>query len=89
MTSYFEKNFALMRDGKKLHFVFVGYEKEDDAVWVYFENTEKNAEKGSFEIRNTIFIKHIAEQKNILYLHTNDQKKSFIFDARKITSDKL
>jgi hypothetical protein len=77
ICAYFEKKVVLTQKNQKVKLKFVGFEKEDDALWLYFE-TQANMTKGTIlSLENKIFIAQIPEQINIVYVKNEDGKQSF------------
>ncbi len=89
VCAYFEKKVVLTQKNQKLKLKFVGFEKEDDALWVYFE-TQTNIPKGTaLSLENNIFIAQIPEQINIVYIKNEAEKRSFKLGASKQSIDFL
>ncbi len=75
LSSYFINYFQLFINQKKTDFSFVGYEFEDDVVWIYLEF--KSADKlESVKLRNGIFTDTFPEQSNLVHFHYGDEIKS-------------
>ena len=76
------ENFNLYIDQVKQNQLYVGSEFEDDIVVCYFEYRVQKSPK-KIEIRNTILMNHIDEQKNIVHLEIGDFKKSYLLTLNK------
>ncbi len=82
MKDYFQKKFLLKVGNELISTNFVGYEREDDAVWVYFEKKDIQFAGKKISVDNQIFIRQIPEQTNILYFFNKNEKKSYKTDAK-------
>lgn len=75
LTDYIQKHFVLKVGGKTLKFDFIGFEQEEEAVWVYIEY--KNCPKPKkVEIENSLLYDFIQTQINIVNLEVEGIKKS-------------
>jgi hypothetical protein len=61
ITEYFKKHLILKADGKAVQLELLGFERESEAVWSYFQ------------INNIASVKKIDITNNILYEASNDQ----------------
>ena len=58
-----------------------GKEKEGDATWIYLEIPLNEAVAG-LKLKNDVFIDMYDDQTNIVNVFVQDDKKSFIFNAK-------
>ncbi len=79
---FFENNFNLFFDKKKVALNYIGRQYKDDQILIFAEATVLHP-PSSFEIRNTILIPFRTGQQNIVHLKTTNTKKSFLMDASK------
>jgi hypothetical protein len=84
LAEYFGKHAVLSRNGKSIPLRFVGFEREDDAAWVYFEADSPNASSGNYDFKNSIFTRHVPEQVNLVYVFRDKDKKTFRCDAKTV-----
>lgn len=62
---YVQQNFRISLDGRPIQLNYLGYETEEDAIWVYLEVPKvKNFKKIS--IRNTVFFEMFDDQLNLM-----------------------
>jgi hypothetical protein len=76
VEDYIVRHLNIFCDGKPQHLVFIGYEKENDAIWSYFESEELNIPK-SIAITNTLLYQFIDGQMNIMHVNIGSEKKSY------------
>ena len=79
---FFENNFNLFFDKKKVALDYIGRQYNDDQILIFAEATVLHP-PSSYEIRNTILIPFRTGQQNIVHLKTTNTKKSFLMDASK------
>ena len=79
---FFENNFNLFFDKKKVALNYIGRQYKDDQILIFAEATVLHP-PSSYEIRNTILIPFRTGQQNIVHLKTTNTKKSFLMDASK------
>ena len=81
LMQYFEENFQLQMDQKKVAYQWVGKEIDDDleGMWVYLEVVDLAAFT-KLQITNKILMDHLDDQKNIVSIQgTEDLKGYFLF----------
>lgn len=62
---YVQQNFRISLDGRPIQLNYLGYETEEDAIWVYLEVPKvKNFKKIS--VRNTVFFEMFDDQLNLM-----------------------
>lgn len=90
LQTYLQKRLVLKINGKLKTFVFIGFEREEEAIWMYLEYGNCDLPK-KVEIQNTLLFDYIDTQTNIVHLEVMGIKKSlkssypdkdFIFDLR-------
>lgn len=75
IKEYVEKRFVLKLNGKLKTFNFIGYEREQEAVWTYIEFKNCEAPK-KIEIENTLLYEQIKSQINIVKVEVGGKEKS-------------
>lgn len=77
LNEYVKKNFSISYNKKQLDLTMLGFEKEEDAIWMYFENNYCKTKKTNLiEIKNTILFDLNNEQLNIVHVTLNNQRTS-------------
>ncbi|MCH7414158.1 hypothetical protein MM213_11715 [Belliella sp. R4-6] len=71
---------------KKINLSFLGYEIEDEAVWIYLEGESSGIPK-TVNIRNTILIDQFNDQQNIVNFYIGKKPKSMILYKDKTFGD--
>jgi hypothetical protein len=82
LKDYFQKNFFIIVGNEAISTNYVGFERDDDAVWVYFEKKDFLLSGKKLNVENRIFIRQIPEQLNILYFFDKNDKKSYKTDSK-------
>jgi len=72
--NYVSNHFHLSVNGKLKILQFIGYEQNEDAIWVYFETTESDVPK-KIEITNSLLYDHFPQQINMVHYSVNGEKK--------------
>jgi hypothetical protein len=75
LNSYLEKHLALKINGQVQKFSFVGFEKEEEAVWIFLEYKNCPVPK-KVVVENSILYDHISAQTNIVHFDLNGKKSS-------------
>ena len=75
VASYLEKHLQIKLDGKLAKLEYVGYEREDEAVWSYLQVTNFSAPK-KVEITNSLLYESFPQQINLLHVTINGDRKS-------------
>jgi hypothetical protein len=79
INEYVSKHLQLKADGKSLQLQFVGFEREGDAIWSYFQvNNIPTLKK--IEISDNILFEASDEQINLLHVTVNGNRKSTKLD---------
>ena len=77
LKTYIQKNLIIKANNSYIQFTIVGFEKEEDALWIYFETTRfKWFKPNVFEVTNTILHDLSTEQLNIIHLIKKDKRNS-------------
>ena len=79
VTDYFKKHLQLRADGKQVQMELVGFEREGDATWSYFQVTNIPTVK-KIEISNNILYEASDEETNLMHVTVNNVRKSTKID---------
>ena len=75
VAEYIRKRLVVTLDGKPITLEFVGFERENDAVWSYFQAAAPAAPK-KIEIRNNILYEAYDKQINLMHVSVGGNRKS-------------
>jgi len=75
IDSYVLKHFKLKINAKSIHYQILGFEKEEEAFWIYIESKVCPLPKNLL-IENSILFETIKDQMNIVQIEVNANKKS-------------
>jgi hypothetical protein len=75
LFNYIKKRFTLNSNQKPITLNFIGYEKEDDVIWVYLE-VKKIHQPKTLKINTTLLYDYLPQQTNIVHAEINGIKKS-------------
>lgn len=75
VSDYISRNLRIVADGKIIVCKFLGYEKEEEAIWSYFES-ETLAQPRQLEVYNSILYDYKTEQINIVQVSGMGRKQS-------------
>jgi len=75
VKEYIKSHLQLKLDGKAVTFEFVGFEKENDAVWSYFQVKYPTAPK-KIEVVNSILYESYDKQMNLMHVSVGGNRKS-------------
>ncbi len=75
LTDYFSKHLKLKVNGKPQTLNFIGYEKEDEAIWCYLEIKIIELPK-LLIMENTLLYDYLPQQINMVHIKINDKKQS-------------
>ena len=78
---YVNKHFFAKVDGNPLNLNSIGYELEEDVVWVYIESNQTEIPK-SIELSNTILFELYSEQKNMVKIKIVENDYSALFTVK-------
>lgn len=73
--NYFKKKFIVSVNNKVLNLIYVGFEQEEEAIWVYFK-LENIAPFKKVTIDNTILYNVFSEQNNIIHFYYDNNRQS-------------
>ena len=79
INDYITRHLALTTDGKKVQMTYVGFEKEAESVYCYFEAGNTSVVK-KIDIHNSILQDLTDQQINILHVTVGGQRKSYKLD---------
>lgn len=82
VADYIVKHLALVADGKKLNLSYVGFEKDSESVFCYFEVPQVAAVK-NLKLTNSILQDLTPEQINIMHVTVDGKRKSYKLDYPK------
>lgn len=72
---YVEQNFDLSLNEQPLSLNYLGYEREEDAIWVYLEATQV-PDFNSLSARNTVFFEMFDDQMNLINVKKDGRIRS-------------
>jgi hypothetical protein len=77
MVAAYVKNHLLLKlDNKPVTLEFVGYEKENDAIWSYFQVTNTATAPKKIDIINSILYESYDKQINLMHVSVAGNRKS-------------
>jgi len=76
LSKYLKQRLKLEVNGKGLNYELLGYEIEEESIWVYFESSEHEVPK-ALRIENSILYDFLKEQINIMNVEIGAIKKSW------------
>jgi hypothetical protein len=79
IADYFRQNFHLVLDGKQVQASYIGFEKQKEAIYCYFEVTGVSSVK-KIEMSNSILYDFTDKQINIVHVTVNGNRKSTKLD---------
>ncbi len=72
---YFIKRFQLTNNDKKIILNYVGFEKEDDSIWIYAES-KNTAQPKKIAVTTKLLYDYLHHQVNIVQTEINGSKQS-------------
>jgi hypothetical protein len=75
VAEYIRKRLVVTLDGKPVTLEFVGFERENEAIWSYFQAAVPVAPK-KIEIKNTILYEAYDKQINLMHVAVGGNRKS-------------
>jgi len=79
VAEYFKKHLVLKADGKPVQMEFIGFERESEATWSYFQvNNVPSLKK--IEVTDNILYEASNDQINLLHITVNGNRKSTKLD---------
>ncbi|MEJ7912415.1 MAG: DUF6702 family protein [Chitinophagaceae bacterium] len=85
ITGYISKNLAMSADGKPVKLNYIGYEKEKESVFCYFEISGVPAFR-KLDLRNSLLQDLNNQQINIMHVIVKGSRKSYKLDYPKNTA---
>jgi hypothetical protein len=76
---YISKHLAILANGKALKLNFIGFEKEAESVYCYFE-TEKVGAVKKLDVTDSILQDFSDKQINIIHVVVNSNRRSLKLD---------
>ena len=80
LASYFKKHLGVKVNGKSKDIIFLGYQNDKEATWIYF-NIPKVANVTSIELSTDLMYEYQKEQTNIIHLNIDQKRESFKLTA--------
>jgi hypothetical protein len=75
VSDYVRKRLLIKLDGKDVTLEFVGFERENDAIWSYFQAAVPTAPK-KVDISNSILYEAYDKQLNLMHVSVGGTRKS-------------
>jgi hypothetical protein len=75
LLNYISKRLAILVNSKKQLLNYIGYEKEEEAIWTYFEIKNCILPK-NIRIDTKLLYDYLPQQINIVHVNVNGHKKS-------------
>ncbi len=75
LDDYLKKNLSIQVNGVRKTYEFIGFEQEQEAVWLYIEVTNCPLPK-TVSFKNSILYESLQDQMNIVHLDVKGVKKS-------------
>lgn len=75
VDQYVHSKFNIKIEGKEIVYKWIGYERDEDAIWIYFESA-KLPKPTKIEIDNKLLYELYDEQMNIVKLNIAGNKQS-------------
>lgn len=75
MAAYMKNHLLIFIDGKRVDFNFVGYERESEAIWSYYEVLNCPPPK-MMELKNAILYDSFKEQINLMHVTVGGKRQS-------------
>jgi hypothetical protein len=76
VKEYIKSHLQLKLDGKPVTLEYVGFEKENDAIWSYFQVSNTAVAPKKIEITNSILYESYDKQMNLMHVSVNGNRKS-------------
>jgi hypothetical protein len=80
IMSYISKHLVLKVDGRAVALTFLGFEREQDAVWSYFEVKNLASAPKSVTITNDLLYDNFKQQINLMHVTVNGKRQSTKLD---------
>ncbi|MHA4844268.1 DUF6702 family protein [Flavitalea antarctica] len=80
ITSYISKHLVITIDGKPAKLELIGFERELDAVWSYFEISQVASTPRNISVMNDLLYDNFKEQINLMHVTVAGKRKSTKLD---------
>lgn len=80
IAAYISKHLVLKVDGKPVVLSFLGFEREQDAVWSYFEVHNLATPPKNVSIMNDLLYDNFKQQINLMHVTVNGKRQSTKLD---------
>jgi hypothetical protein len=84
LASYFKKHLGIKVNGKSKDIIFLGYQNDKEATWIYF-NIPKLTNVASIELSTDLMYEYREEQTNIIHLNIDKKRESLKLTAPSTT----
>lgn len=74
LFSYIQKRLQIKVNGKALQYTFIGFEKEEDAIWTYLEC--KSEKPKTISADDKLLYDYLKSQINIVHVNANGKSQS-------------
>jgi len=75
LEAYMSRHLILFADGKKLNFKVIGFEREKEAIWSYYE-VENLSPFKSLQVQNAILYDQFKDQINLVHVTSGNKRRS-------------
>lgn len=75
LEDYLKKNLSIQVNAEQKTYQFIGFEREQEAIWLYIEVTNCPLPK-TLDIKNSILYESLKDQMNIVHIDVKGIKKS-------------
>lgn len=76
VKEYIKSHLQLKLDGKPVTLEYIGFEKENEAVWSYFQVSNTAVAPKKIEVVNSILYESYDKQMNLMHVSVNGNRKS-------------
>jgi hypothetical protein len=76
VTEYIKTHLQLKLDNKAVTLTYVGFEKDNDAIWSYFEVDNANTAPKKIDVTNSILYESYDKQMNLMHVTVAGSRKS-------------
>lgn len=76
LSAYIKKRLVIQLNNKPINYSFMGFEKEEDAIWTYFEFNKVEQPK-QVSVDNKLLYDFLKDQTNIVNVEVSGTKKSY------------
>lgn len=79
LQQYLEANFVVLCNGSRQKPTYVGYEYEEEAIWIYYE-LKPSTPQGVLQITNRSLMNLYDDQNNFLHFQQGSQRQSLRYN---------